>query len=81
MVDLKEYTCHSIHFEVQQVSLGPIVPKVALLTSYSFVASPFEKEVCPRTSILVGCLLVFPLARTVVMRAGNGSEHLSEQLF
>ena len=64
-----------------EVSLGPMVPKVALLTLYSFVASPFEKVVCPRTSILVGCLLVFLLSRTVVIRAGNGSEHLSEQLF
>ena len=60
--------------QVLSWALGPIA------TSYSFVASLFE-TVWPRTSILAGSSRVFPLSRTVVIRAGNRSEHRSEQLF
>ena len=46
-----------------------------------FCSFSLRNEVRPRTSILAGSLLVFLLSRTVVIRAGNGSEHRSEQLF
>ena len=43
-----------------------------------FCGFSLPNEVCPR---IVGSLLVFLLSRTIVIRAGNGSEHRSEQLF
>ena len=61
--------------------LGPIAPKVTRLTLYCFVASPFENAARPRTSTYTRSLLVSLLSRTVVIRAGNDSEHRCEQLF
>ena len=46
-----------------------------------FCGFSLPNEVRPRISILAGSLLVFLLSRTIVIRAGNGSEHRSEQLF
>ena len=46
-----------------------------------FCGFSLSNEVRPRTSILAGSLLVFPLSKTIVIRAGNSSEHRSEQLF
>ena len=46
-----------------------------------FCGFSLRNEVRPQTSILAGSLLVFLLSRTVVIRASNGSEHHSEQLF
>ena len=54
--------------------LGPIAPKVAHLTLYCFVASPFENEARPQTTTYTHSLLVSLLSRTVVIRAGNDSE-------
>ena len=57
-------------------------PKVALLTSYPFVASHFEtKFVHELASILSGSLLVFLFSRTVFIRVGNDCECRCEQLF
>ena len=45
-----------------------------------FCGFSLRNEARSRTGIFTRSLIVFLLSRTIVIRAGNGSEHRSEQL-
>ena len=74
--------CHRCHAKNRSdVPFRAHSAKSRAFDNILFCGFSLWNEVRPRTSTLAGSSWVFPLSMTVVIRAGNGSEHRSEQLF